>query len=67
MAPRLGEGLTTSAAFVLLAAAGVAAGIVLELADAVALFIAHATLKHRSMARGDGPLSGGVSQAPPRT
>ena len=67
MAPRLGERLTTSSAFVLLVAAGVAAGIVLELVDAVTLFIAHATLKHRSLAVGDGPFSGGASQAPPRT
>ncbi len=65
--PRLGERLTTSAAFVLLVAAGVAAGIVLELADAVALFIAHAALRHRGEAGRDGPFSGGASQAPPRT
>jgi hypothetical protein len=67
MASRLGEGLTTSAAFVLLVAAGVAAGIVLELVDAVALSVAHAALKHRGMADGGGPFSGGASQAPPRT
>ena len=63
MAPRLGERLTTAAAFVPLVAAGVAPGIVLELADAVALFIAHAALRHRGEAGRDGHFSGGASQA----